>query len=467
MARITLPPGPKEPPLIGSVSRFGTDLPQFLARMGRDYGDLATFHLGPRPVILVNKPEYIELVLVREGSKFIKGRGLQRLRGLLLGQGLLTSEHEFHMRQRRLAQPAFMKQRLDEYARCMADFALEAVEGWVDGERRLVVHDMMELALRIVAKTCFSEDLGPRMQRVADALTEFMDAFPIHMVPGSELLDNLPIPSTKHTQHARKVLDEVIYGILAERRADPTDRGDLLSMLMLARDEEGGPGMSDEQLRDEAMTLILAGHETTANAMAWTLYLLSQNSGEYRQLFEEVDRVLDGRPATRADIDNLPHTRNCFMEGMRLYPPVWVMDRECTEEVTFGGYTFPKGTLFFLSPLVTHRDHRFFDAPMLYKPDRWSAAETKKRHRYSFFPFGGGQRYCMGERFAMMEATLVLASIAQRWEHVYQEHWACPMNAMLTLRPRGGLPMEVRRRGPRRPKSGKILKTVKIQRGVP
>ena len=325
----------------------------------------------------------------------------------------------------------------------------------------------MELALRIVAKTCFSEDLGPRMKMVADALTEFMDAFPIHMVPGSELLEHIPVPTTKHTQHARKVLDQVIYGILAERRADPRDRGDLLSMLMLARDEDGSPGMSDEQLRDEAMTLILAGHETTANAMAWTLYLLSQNSGEYRRLFEEVDKVLDGRPATRADIDNLPFTRNCFLEGMRLYPPVWLMDRENTEEVTFGGYTFPKGTLFFLCPLVTHRDRRYFDAPMLYKPDRWSPTETKKRHRYAYFPFGGGQRYCMGERFAMMEATLALASIAQRWEHVYQEHWACPMSAQLSLRPRGGLPMEVRERGPKRPKSGKILRTIKVHRPPP
>lgn len=464
MARVTLPPGPKETPLLGSLSHVGTDLPQFLAKLGRDFGDLATFHLGTRPVILVNNPEYIELILVREADKFIKGRGFQRLQGLLLGNGLLTSEHQFHMRQRRLAQPAFMKQRLDEYARCMADYAIEARDGWVDGERRLVVNDMMELALRIVGKTCFSEDLGPRMQQVGSALTEFLDAFPIQLVPGSELLDHLPVPTTRHTQHARKMLDEVIYGILAERRADPRDRGDLLSMLMLARDEEGGPGMTDEQLRDEAMTLILAGHETTANAMAWTLYTLSLNSGEYRRLFEEVDRVLDGRPATRADVDNLPHTRNCFMEGMRLFPPVWAMDRECTEPVSFGGYTFPKGTLFYLCQLVTQRDRRYFDAPMLFKPDRWTPAETKKRPRYSYFPFGGGQRFCMGERFAIMEATLVLASIAQKWEHVYQEHWPCPMNAMLTLRPRGGLPMEVRERGPRRPKSGKILKTMKIQR---
>jgi cytochrome P450 len=446
MKHAILPPGPKESPIFGSAKRFLKDLPKFLAKMGRDYGDLATFHVGRRPVILVNKPEYIETILVREGGHFIKGLGFQRLKGLLLGEGLLTSDGEFHLRQRRLAQQGFVKARLEGYAQSMTELACQAREGWSDGETRRMLDDMMALTLKVVARTLFSEDLGDRLGRISDALTEFLDAFPIHMLPGSELLDFLPVPTTRHTQHARQELDKVIFGILADRRANPGDRGDLLSMLMMAEDGEGGARMSDQQLRDEAMTMILAGHETTANALCWSHYLLSQNPLEYERMLKEVDEVLEGRPPTLADLPRLSHTHNVFMEALRLYPPVWVMGRESTDTCTFGDYTFPAGTMFFVCPYVTHRDHRFFDAPMAFQPDRFNSPEAKARFHYAYVPFSGGQRLCMGERFAIMEGTIVLAALAQKWRFIYQEHWPARESIQLTLRPGGGLPMQLRAR---------------------
>ena len=446
MKHATLPPGPHESPIFGSAKRFVKDLPRFLSKMGRDYGDLSTFHLGRRPVILVNNPDYIEDILVRKAGSFIKGVGFQRLKGLLLGEGLLTSEGEFHLRQRRLAQQGFVKQRLEGYAQTMTQLACQARDSYHDGENRKVLDDMMSLTLSVVAQTLFSEDLGDRMSRVSAALTEFLDAFPIHMLPGSELLDFLPVPTTKHTQHARKELDDVIFGILKERRADPTDRGDLLAMLMLAQDGEGGPRMTDQQLRDEAMTMILAGHETTANALSWSLYLLAQNPHEYDRMLAEVDQVLEGRPPTLADLPALKQTHNVFMEALRLYPPVWAMGRQCTEAVTLGEYTFPSGTSFFVVPYVTQRDHRYWDAPMVFRPDRFLPAEAKARPHYAYLAFSGGQRLCMGERFAIMEGTIILAALAQKWRYVYQEHWPARESMQLTLRPGGGLPMQIRAR---------------------
>lgn len=445
--RAVLPPGPKESPVFGSLKHYLNDLPYYLLRLSREYGPMCTFHLGRTPVVLVNEPDLIEQILVKDARKFHKGRGLQRAK-ILLGEGLFTSEGDFHLRQRRMCQKPFTKKCMGNYQPVMQECAADVVNSFQDGEERDLLKDMMRLTLRVIGKTAFGMDLIESAPTVGTAFTEFLEWYPMRVIPGSELLDHLPVPSTKHIDHAVKELNRVILDIIRRRREDPTpEGGDFLSILMHAVDEEGdGTGMDDEQLRAEIMSMFLGGHETTANALAWCAYLLSLHPHIRTRVQEEVDTVLQGRMPTSEDYPNLVLCRQIFAEALRMYPPVWFMPRQALDDYQLGDYTIPKGATVAVSQLVTHYDHRFWKEPLAFWPERHTSEASHARPKYSYFPFSGGERFCLGEKFAWLEGVTVLAAMMQKWEFHYEGNRPVNYVASLTLRPKHGMHLTVKAR---------------------
>jgi cytochrome P450 len=439
------PPGPKNRPFWGQLSMFRRDAPGFLLRTAREFGDIAYFRLGPRHVYLINNPDYIKDVLVTRQHDFIKSQMLQRAK-TLLGEGLLTSETPLHPRQRRLVQPAFHRQRLFSYGETMAEYAARARERWHDGETLDVDQEMMRLTLAVVAKTLFNTDVEAETGEIGQALTDVLHLFRMVMLPFSELLERLPLPATRRFQRAKARLDETIYRMIAERRASGEDKGDLLSMLLLAQDEAGTGGMSDRQVRDEALTIFLAGHETTAVALTWTWYLLSQNPEVEARLHAELEAVLGGRMPGVDDVPSLRYTEMVFAEAMRLYPPAWAIGRMAIKPSETGGYNIPARSIILMSPFVTHRDPRWFADPERFDPERWTPEAKAKRPKFSYFPFGGGARVCIGESFAWMEGVLLLAAIAQRWRFELVPGHPVGYRALITLRTRNGMKMVARAR---------------------
>jgi cytochrome P450 len=423
---------------------FRRDPLKFLTRIAREHGDIVNFRMGPQHVLLLNHPDLIRDALVTRGDHFHKGRALQRSKRLL-GEGLLTSEGEYHRRQRRLAQPAFHRKRVESYGAVMVEYAARNSARWHEGETPDIAHEMMRLTLSIVGKTLFDTDVESEADEIGRALTEMLELFQMLLLPYSEYLERLPLPANRRFTRARAKLDSVIYRIIEERRANNADRGDLLSMLLLAQDEEDATGgMSDEQLRDEALTIFLAGHETTANALAWTWYLLAQNREAEAKLHSELDAVLEGgRLPSVEDLPRLRYTEMVFAESMRLYPPAWVVGRLAVKDYAVGDHVARPGTLILTSQYVMHRDPRFFPDPLRFDPERWTTEAKESRPQYSYFPFGGGARRCIGEGFAWMEGTLVVAAIARRWRmrlvpgHPVVEH------PRMTLRPKHGIRMKL------------------------
>jgi cytochrome P450 len=419
---------------------------RFLEGVAR-HGDVARFRLGPVFVYLVNDPDLIRSVLVTRADAYHKGRALERARRLL-GEGLLTSEGALHLRQRRLMQPAFHRERIAGYGETMVRYAGRAAERWKAGETIDVHKEMVALTLAIVGKTLFDADVEEEADEIGKALTEALELFQrLLMVPYGEFLEKLPIPSTLRFRSARRRLDATIARLIAERRRNPRDRKDLLTLLLLAQDTEGdGGGMTDTQLRDEAMTIFLAGHETTANAMAWTWHLLSQNPEAEGRLHEELDRVLEGRAPGVADLPRLRYTEMVLSESMRLFPPAWILGRRAIVDHELGGYRIPAGSIVLLSQWITHRDARYFPDPLRFDPQRFTAEAQAARPKFSYFPFGGGPRVCIGEGFAWMEGVLVLATIARRWRFLPVDGIPVTPAAMITLRPKSGLPMRIEAR---------------------
>ena len=369
------PPGPRPRFPLELLVRFRSDRLGFLLDLA-SYGDVSHLELQGRHFYLLNHPDLIQDVLVTNDRLFVKSRALQVARRLL-GEGLLTSEGDFHLRQRRLVQPAFHRQRMAAYGEVMASYAARSSKRWSaqgDGLTVDMSEEMMRLTLAIVGKTLFDADVEGEAQEIGQSLTEALHGLSRTLLPGGERLEKLPLPANQRAEEARQRLDATIYRLIRERRASSEDRGDLLSMLLAARDEEGkeADGMSDLQVRDEAMTLFLAGHETTANALTWTWYLLSQNPVEERQLHAEVDRVLGSRLPSIDDIPNLPYTRMVLSEAMRLCPPVYAIGRQAVEDYEVRGYVLPAGSTVFLSQYVMHRDSRdWFDAER-FDPNRWT-----------------------------------------------------------------------------------------------
>ncbi len=445
-AAVQRPPGPKSVrPLLGVLTPFRKDPPGYLLRKAREYGDLVYLPLARQRAYLVNRPEWIRDILVTHQSNFVKSRILERAK-VLLGEGLLTSEGEFHTRQRRLVQPAFHRDRMAHYGAEMVACAAQARDRWKPGSILDIASEMPRLTLAIVGRTLFSADISSEAEGIGRAMTEVLSLFDTLLMPFSEWLQKLPFPATRRFERARDTLDHVIYKLIAERRSSGEDKGDLLSMLLLAQDEDRG-GMTDKQVRDEALTLLIAGHETTANALLWSWYLLSQNPEAEARLRTELATVLEGRLPVFDDLAKLPYTTGVFSEALRLFPPAWAMGRRAKQDYSIGEYTIPAGSILLISPWVSHRDPRWFPDPEKFDPTRWSSEQREKLPKFAYFPFGGGARVCIGERFAWSEGVLVLATLAQRWRMRLAPDQKVDTRAVITLRSRYPMNMIVERAG--------------------
>lgn len=445
MPAAALPPGPGRTLRTLLVYGPGRDPLAFFGGLAATYGDISFAYMASERLCLLNHPRLVKDVLVTHQKNFRKGRGLERAKRLL-GEGLLTSEGPVHLRQRRLMQPAFHKDRIASHARVMTSQAEHQQAAWRDGDTVDMAREMSRLTLGIVGKTLFDADVEAEAKNVGDALTAVLDTFWISMLPLIDVLERLPLPALRRGKAARADLDRIIYGMIADRRRDVHDRGDLLSMLLMAQDEEdGGVGMSDRQVRDEAMTIFLAGHETTANALSWMFYLLSRSPEVERQWHRELDDVLGGRAPTLDDIERLPVTEQVITETMRLYPPAWIIGRRAIDDYPVGDYIVPARTIVLLSPYLVQRDARFYDEPEQFIPSRWTAAFKAALPPFAYFPFGGGTRRCIGEQFAWMELMLVAATIGRRWSFRADPSHPIEPQPVVTLRMKHGLKGTLRR----------------------
>jgi cytochrome P450 len=413
----------------------------------REYGDLVSLRVLNFRILLLNHPDHIEDVLVNHPRKFIRGRVLLANKRVF-GRGLLTSEGDFWLRQRRLAQPAFHRARIAGYASTMVEFAERLLHEWQDGEERDIHAEMMRLTLQIVGKTlfdadveCDAQDIGKSMELLLELSANFRRTIFIpHWVP---------TPTNFRLERAIRQIEKVLYRMIAEKRASGRDSGDLLSMLLAAQDEDGSR-MTDQQLRDEAITLFLAGHETTANTLSWTWWLLAQNPAVEAKLHAELRTVLGGRAPSLDDWPKLVYTNHIITESMRLYPPAWGTARTAVEDHEIAGYAVPKGSGVSFAQWTVHRDARWYDAPDEFRPERWEGDLLKRNPKFAYFPFGGGPRQCIGNTFALMETALTLATIAQRYRfRLVAGHPVVPL-ASITLRPRYGIRvvLESRRQEP-------------------
>jgi cytochrome P450 len=439
------PPTVKTDWIGGHFRSFRRNPTEFLTKLSK-LGDVSTFRVGKIPAFLINHPDLIRDLLVTNHAKFFKGRALQRAKGLL-GEGLLTSEKEFHLRQRRMIQPAFHRNRINEYAKAMIESGETMAESWNGGELRDIDKEMMRLTLWIVGKTLFSADVQSDAMQVGEAMTTIVSMFNFMLLPFSEVLERLPLPPVKKLKNARKTLDEVIYKIINERRASGKDFGDLLSMLLLAQDEETGGSMTDKQVRDECLTLFLAGHETTANALTWTFYQLSQNPAAEAKFHAELDAVLGGKALTPEDYPRLKYTEAVLAESMRLFPPAWTVGRLAVEDHEFNGYPIAKKSLVLASQLVMHRDPRYWENAEEFIPERWETLSIKEAgNKFIYFPFSKGVRSCIGEGFAWMEGVLLLAILGRKWRLRLAPGQKIGLQAMVTLRPKYGMKMRIEKR---------------------
>jgi len=442
---VSLPPGPRGHFLIGSLPEFRRDLLAFFTACARDYGDVVPVRVARRRLVVLSHPDLIEEALTARARHTTK-TAILRMLSPLLGDGLLLSESDLWLRQRRLLQPAFHRQRVSAYGEVMAGYAERAMADWKDGETRDIHADMMTITQAIVAKTLFDADVSDDAYDVGHALHVLMEDFSRRRGRLFALPAFIPTPARRRTRRAIERLDRIVYGIIASRRASGEDRGDLLSILLRAQDADDGSRMTDRQARDEAMTLFLAGHETTAVALSWTWHLLAQHPDVEARLAAELESVLGGRLPTVADLPRLRYAEMVVTESMRLNPPVYVMTRRVAERCEVGGHWIEPETTLVMSQWVVQHDARWFEEPEAFRPERWENDLAKRLPRYAYFPFGGGPRLCIGNTFAMMEATLLLATIAQRFRFTLAAGEAVTRMLSVTLRPANGIRMVLSRR---------------------
>lgn len=439
-----LPPGPSGLGFYFFLLRTPKNWLRLLGRLGKEYGDISFFRLFGVPICFINKPEYIEKVLVSGVSDFTKSKDYAPLK-TLMGNGLLTSEGEFWRRQRKLVQPAFHRERIATYGNVMVSYAERTIAGWRDAETRDAHKDMMKLTLDIVAKTLFDADVTSDAVEVGEALEVAMERYSALAWFAVFLPQGVVEPWYWIFRRTLRRLDTIIYRIIRARRESKSDPGDLLSMLLKAQAEDGSQ-MTDQQLRDEVMTLFLAGHETTANALAWTWYLLSLNPEAEARLHAELKEVLAGRSPRFEDLQRLRYTQMVVKESLRLFPPAWGVGRETLREIQLGEYRVPASTNVFISQWVVQRDPRYFEQAEKFLPERWTEEFEKQLPKFAYFPFGGGPRVCVGASFALMEAALLLATIAQKYRlAVDPTHPVVPL-ASVTLRPKHGIRVKLQRR---------------------
>jgi cytochrome P450 len=437
------PPGPKPHFLIGNMPLASRNPLAVFSRWAGEFGDIFYYRAGWIHVYFLNHPNLIEFVLVRHHQNFRKDRVIQNSRWFF-GNGLLTSEGEHWKRQRRLSQPAFHRDRIALYAGLMTNYAEQMLSLWQDGTVIDAHQEMMRLTLRIVVRALFDVE-AEETEEISRSLNVMM-----RNSTGARLLlppffRQLPVPRMFEFRHAVGKLNDTVYRIIDLRRRNERDSGDLLSVLMEARDEDGSH-MDDEQLRDEVMTFLLAGHETTALALSWAWHLLSQDPQVEHKLHQELDRVLGGRIPTVSDLSSLTYSEGIIKESMRLYPPAWSVARTVIKDFELGGYRIPAGANVVMSQWIMHRDPRFFSDPENFDPDRWSNESLQKLPKFAYFPFGGGPRQCIGASFAMMEAVLLLATIAGRFQLGKVEGRPIVPVPSFTLRPREGIYVALRKR---------------------
>ncbi len=445
--KFVYPPGPKSK-LFGVELHLASqrDPLGFMERLAREYGDVVHFKIGGRHVYLLNHPDDIKDVLVSHYANFIKGRGVARRRDNFLGEGLLTSENNFHRRQRRLTQPAFHHERFSAYGAAMAKLAADASDSWRAGESLDVLEAMRQITLSITSRTLFGTSVETEHERIIAAFRAGLSRFSSFKPSVRRLSDRLSFIHRRRLKQARCELETVVSQIIAERGREEVDRGDLLSLLLSRDGEEDENLTSDKQIRDEAMTLFIGGFENVATALTWTWYLLAQHAEVQEKLHEELDDVLGGRLPTASDMPRLNYTRMVFEEAMRLYPPVPRLVRTAVRDYQVGAYTIPAGALVVVSQYLMHRDARYYAQPERFDPERWTLAARRARPAYTYFPFGGGPRRCIGEGFAYMEGVLVLATLAARWRLSLASRAPVEMNATHFLHPKGTLTMTAERR---------------------
>ena len=442
------PDGPRFARRLISGDVFRQSAADFMLNTARRFGDLNHYIGFGRHIFQFNHPELIEDLLLRDAGRHHRGLVMQRAK-LVLGQGLLTSEAPLHLRQRRLAQPAFHRQRIAAYGQTIATYAEEMSTRWKSGTVLDLHPEMLLLALRIVGKTLFDTNVETEVQQIAEAVDSFMGFLPLAFLPFPEVILNLPLPAMKRIRQGQAYLDRLIYRMIAERRKDPRDRGDLLSMLLAAVDtEDGTGGMTDKQVRDECVTVMLAGHETTANALSFALWELARNPDVQERLSQECRAVLGPRAPAAEDYGRLTYAAQVFAETIRIYPPVWVTARTAVEAYEYRGITIPRGAILLAPQIVAHRDPRFWDDPLRFDPQRFTEENKAGRPRFCYFPFGAGARQCIGEGLAWMEGVLILASIAGNWKLSLPAGAPpeLPLQPAISLRPKGGVRLHVDRR---------------------
>lgn len=442
-------PGPRGNLLLGSLPDYQRDPLNLFMNAALEYGGIVRFRMGPRNIHLITDPDSIKYVLQDNNRNYHKSVSYEKTKPML-GEGLLTSEDDFWRRQRKLAQPAFHRQRIGAFATTMTEATATMLDRWQSAAEQSqpldIAREMMRLTLTIVGLTLFSSDVSGAAETVGRALTVALEHTNQRMQAIFDLGEKLPTRENRRFAAAIQMLDRVVYGMIEQRRRSGEDTGDLLSMLLHSTDAETGESMSDRQLRDEAMTIFLAGHETTANALAWTWYLLSKHPEVARRLRAEVDQVLGDRVPTIEDLPRLRYTEMVLYESMRLYPPAWAIGRNSIAADEIGGCSIPPDSIIALSPYVTHRLPAYWDNPEGFDPDRFTPERSAGRPRFAYFPFGGGPRLCIGNNFAMMEAQLVVAMVAQRYRLELVPGQIVDPEPMITLRPRNGVLMTVKGR---------------------
>ncbi len=455
-SRKSQPAGPPLLPGLLSGRAFRRIATESMTEAAQLYGDLVHYSVFGRHIYQMNHPDLIEDFLIRDAPKHHRGIVMQRARSVL-GEGLLTSEEPLHMRQRRLMQPAFLRQRTAAYGEVIGQNAIAISANWKSGSVVDLHEEMLELALRIVTKCLFDLEIQSRdeVTKISAAVDAFMGFLPLALLPFSDYIQRLPIPAMKRIQTGKAHLDALIYDMIRQRRQSPGDRGDLLSMLLDATDAEASgessDRMSDRQVHDECLTIMLAGHETTANALSFALWLVAQHPEIQQRLHEEAATILGSRSPTAEDYSNLPYAYAVFAETLRLYPPVWVTARTCEVPYEIAGYKIPRGAILLAPQFVVQRDPRFWPDPLRFDPERFSPQsrqDAKARPRFAFFPFAAGSRQCIGEGLAWMEGALSLAAIARDWKlsSVAGASKDIALNPAISLRPKRGVRLVVRRR---------------------
>jgi len=439
------PPGFERNLLWFAWRRFRPANPILLFQhLTREYGDIAHYKIGWNHIVFLNHPDYIREVLVVQNDNFVKERTVRRSK-MLLGEGMITAEGAKHRAQRQAAQPAFHRQRIPEYASMILREATGMRDHWRDGDQRDIAIDMMHLTLKIVAETFFATNLRHEVHELADSINRIMSLYNfLVMLPAAEWLVHMRPPGLAAFVRARKRIDAVVHRMIEAHRHRGSDAGSLLDLMLAASPDH--TSVSEQSLRDQVITIFLAGYETVANALSWTWYLLSQNPEAERRMHEEIDKELQGRLPSYEDIPRLRYAEMVLAESMRLFPPAWAMGRYALRDFQLGDFFLPARTTVLMSQFITHRDARFFPDPLRFNPERFTTEAKMRRMKFTYFPFGAGFRQCIGESFAWMEGVLVLATLAQKWKLKLLPNHPVEPEPLITLRPKYGMRMQLEAR---------------------